>query len=264
MQAFDALLASLDTRGTRESHLHIMLQSIEVCFKECVRRNQLFHKNSEQEAVKLSSSFGGERAESPSSVVCTNNTDALEPSISFRIETGNNTTEKKNFLKRYEDLQNWMWKGCFSSSVVSAMAYGKKRCLSLLGICDICLATYDAEDSCPSCSRIQNTTKGNFSEQLNGENDFTGRIDMLYSSPLRIRLIKAILAQIEVCYSVCIFFLSRKISFNVLSNFSPTIPDRLLFLLRPFILLGLKTLGNLGDLSCIPRHPSSASCRCLQ
>lgn len=216
MQAFEALLKSLDIRGTRESHLHIMLRSIQTCFMECVRRNQLFHKNSGgQEAVELSSSVACESADSPNSVVCTTNADALEPSLSFRIETGKNVTEKKSFLKRYEDLQNWMWKECFSSSVVCAMAYGKKRCLSLLGICDICLATYDAEDSCPSCNRIQNAVgaKEIFSEQLNGENNITGgtNIFMLYSSPLRIRLIKAILAQLEVCYSKCIFFLIRKI-----------------------------------------------------
>ncbi|KAK1276363.1 hypothetical protein QJS04_geneDACA022461 [Acorus gramineus] len=38
-EAFDNLLAALDTRGIRESHLHSMLQKIETLFKESVRKN---------------------------------------------------------------------------------------------------------------------------------------------------------------------------------------------------------------------------------
>ena len=38
-QSFDALLASLDVRGLRESHLLSVLQMIEMSFKETVRRN---------------------------------------------------------------------------------------------------------------------------------------------------------------------------------------------------------------------------------
>lgn len=35
----DAPLASLDVRGIKESHLHMMLQRIEISFKESIRRN---------------------------------------------------------------------------------------------------------------------------------------------------------------------------------------------------------------------------------
>ncbi|KAA8526340.1 hypothetical protein F0562_008457 [Nyssa sinensis] len=40
-EGFDALLASLDVRGVRESHLHSMLRRIELSFKETARRNLL-------------------------------------------------------------------------------------------------------------------------------------------------------------------------------------------------------------------------------
>lgn len=41
VQGFDALLASLDPRGVRESHLHSMLQKIEIPFKDTVRRSMV-------------------------------------------------------------------------------------------------------------------------------------------------------------------------------------------------------------------------------
>lgn len=204
MQAFDALLTALDTRGTRESHLHIMLQRIEACFKESVRRNRLSHNildhnrgKDRQEDVELNSSFAFENAESPNSAICTTNFDALEPSLSFRIEIGKNEKENNNFLKRYEDLQNWMWKECFNPSIVHALAYGEKRCLPLLGICDTCINTY-AEDNCPCCGWSRGTiaAKGIYTEQFNGENSLMDGPN----SPLRIRLIKAILTSLEVCY----------------------------------------------------------------
>lgn len=202
MQAFDALLTALDTRGTRESHLHIMLQRIETSFKESVRRHRLSYDildhNGDMgrlEDAELNSSFAFESAESPSGAVCSTSSDALEPSHSFRIEVGKNEKENNNFLKRYEDLQNWMWKECLNPSIIRAVQYGKKRCSQLLGICDICLATY-AEDSCPHCQRAQEkiSTKGHSFVQFNGENNSMDGTN----SPLRIRLIKTILTSLEV------------------------------------------------------------------
>ncbi|GFP97110.1 homeobox protein aristaless [Phtheirospermum japonicum] len=180
-EAFDALLMSLDTRGTRESHLHIMLQKIEVYFKERVQRNRLLPNK------------GGQEAESPSSAVCSANSDTLEPSPSFRIETGRNETERNSILKRYEDLQTWIWKECLNVSIVRAIAYGKSRCSPLLGICNVCLATYDSKDICPSCRQTPSKFNG-------GENNLMDETDLIMSNspPLRIRLIKAILSSLEV------------------------------------------------------------------
>ncbi|KAL6567386.1 hypothetical protein OROGR_001054 [Orobanche gracilis] len=193
-EAFDALLTSLDTRGTRESHLHIMLQKIEVCFKERVQRNQLF--------PNILNHKDGQEAESPTSVVCNTKSDMLEPSTSFRIEVGRTETERKNFLKRYEELQTWIWKECFNSSTIRAMAHGKNRCSPLLRICDVCLATYNPEDICPSChqTRSKVLARGNSSEQFKCENNLMDGSDIIMSNsfPLRIRLIKAILSSLEV------------------------------------------------------------------
>lgn len=197
-------MISLDTRGIRESHLHIMLQRIEACFKESVRRNQLSHnildqyRDKNKQEDELNSSYTFENAESPNSAVCTTNFDALEPSISFRIEIGKNEKENNNFLQRYEDLQNWMWKECFNPSIVRALTCGEKRCLPLLGICDICISTY-AEDCCTFCLRSQGkiAAKGIYSEQFIDENSSMNAPN----SPLRIRLIEAILTSLEVSYS---------------------------------------------------------------
>ncbi|KAL3617111.1 hypothetical protein CASFOL_039505 [Castilleja foliolosa] len=180
-EAFDVLLMSLDTRGTRESHLHIMLQKIQVHFKERVQMNRLFLNK------------GGQEAESPKSAVCSANSDTLETSPSFRIESGRNETERNNILKRYENLQTWIWKECLNSTILRSMAYGKRRCLLLLGICDVCLATYDSKDICPSCSRTPIKFNGD-QYNLMDETDLI----MSNSSPLGIRLIKAILSLLEV------------------------------------------------------------------
>ncbi|KAK4485260.1 hypothetical protein RD792_007892 [Penstemon davidsonii] len=209
-EAFDALLTSLDTRGTRESHLHIMLQKIEVCFKECVRRFKLApnildenRNDGEKEAKKGNSSLASASVESPSSAVFSSNTDLWEPSLSFRIDLGRNEAEKKNFWKRYEDLQIWIWKACFNSSTLCAMAYGKKRCLPLLGICDVCFGTFDAKmDHCPCCQPVNGklSDQGNFSELFNHENKLIDGNNTIISNtlPLRIRLIKALLNLLEV------------------------------------------------------------------
>ncbi|KAL7102846.1 hypothetical protein ACP275_08G144100 [Erythranthe tilingii] len=194
VEAFDALLTSLDTRGTRESHLHIMLKKIEACFKNCVQKNQLIHSISYQnrdegriEALEVNSSHFCSSAESPRSVVCSSSSDACEPSLSFRVQIGRNETERKNFLKRYEDLQIWMRKECFSSSFLCGMAHEKKRCSPLLGTCDICFGTYDAKkDLCPSCH-------GNKSTLIDESSTITSNI-----SPVRIGLIKALLTLLEV------------------------------------------------------------------
>ncbi|KAG8385512.1 hypothetical protein BUALT_Bualt03G0053000 [Buddleja alternifolia] len=204
-KAFDALLTSLDTRGTRESHLHIMLQKIEVSFKECVRKNWLFPNILDQnitkaghEAIEVNSGLACSSVDSPRSAVCSTNSDIWEPSLSFRIDLGRTLTEKNNFLKRYEDLQSWILKECFNSSMIYAMAYGKKRCLPLFEICDVCSATYDVKmDFCPFCNLLHEKVgaKGNFSDH--NLMDETGIIS-LNSSPLRIRLIKALLTLLEV------------------------------------------------------------------
>lgn len=212
-EAFDALLASLDTRGIRESHLHIMLRNIEKSFKENVRKNSQSASimgrsvNVGNKAAEMDSSpaqSGG--ADSPSSTVSGSNSSTGEPSFSFRIELGKNETEKKAAMERYQEFQMWMWKECFNSSTLCAMRYGEKRCRPLLGICDFCLDSYiDENDHCPSCYRSFGTfdNKINLSEHVplceeeRKESRKNSNISK-FCHPLRIRLLRALLTVIEV------------------------------------------------------------------
>lgn len=213
MQGFDALLCSLDVRGIRESHLHAILQKIEMSFKEAVRRNKL-HVNKRQngntiktEANDLASGPDwGVCSESPNSAVCGSDFDTSETSTSFSIELGRNEVEKNDALKRYQDFEKWMWKECFNALTFCATKYGKKRSKQLLGLCNSCFNVYYFEDNhCHSCHRTYITSKStlNFSEhvsqcveKLQMGSEFV--MDGSVFSPLRIRLIKLQLALVEV------------------------------------------------------------------
>ncbi|XP_073301309.1 homeobox-DDT domain protein RLT1-like [Primulina huaijiensis] len=205
-EAFDALLKSLDIRGTRESHLHIMLQKIEVYFKECVRRNQFLNLTDQSRnkgrdvAFKVNSSVANASTECPRSDFCGTRSNSWEPSTSFKIGCGMNESEEKNLLKRYEDLQIWTWKECFNSSNLRAQRYGKIRRVPLLGTCDVCLDTYDAKnDVCPHCHWMHSHVddRGNFTKN-NSLIDRTNIGSSNSSSPI-IRLIKAVLTLVEAC-----------------------------------------------------------------
>ncbi|OVA11509.1 Homeobox domain [Macleaya cordata] len=214
-EAFDTLLASLDTRGIRESHLHSMLQKIEVSFKEAVRRNfkcknlvDPTEASIKIEASEMASSPDRSAGtESPSSTVCGLGSDTVDESPSFKIELGRTKSEKFNALKRYQDFQKWMWKECFNPSILCAIKYGKKRCSELLITCDFCHDSYFPKDNhCPVCHRMF----GNFSNILKfsdhvNQCEEKRKMDPDWnvhgsdsSLPLRIRLLKAQLALTEV------------------------------------------------------------------
>ncbi|KAI3710229.1 hypothetical protein L2E82_40005 [Cichorium intybus] len=176
-EAFDALLTSLDTRGSRESHLHVMLQKIETSFKENIRRKVNIDRNT---------------------------SDSTESSPSFNIELGRNEFEKTNAMKRYQDLETWMWKQCLYSSNLSAITHAKQRCVPLHGVCDSCHACYCFDNAncpiCPRCYRPFSTFKGKLSypEEIR-ENicDFNDSCDWDVTDPLRVRLIKSLLTFLE-------------------------------------------------------------------
>ncbi|PSR98600.1 Homeobox-DDT domain protein [Actinidia chinensis var. chinensis] len=209
-EAFDALLESLDTRGIRESHLHIMLQNIEKSFKETIRKNSqcaimvdrsgnIGREDAEMDCSPAQS--GG--ADSPSSTVSGSHTNTYEPSFSFGIELGKNATEKKAAMERYQEFQKWMWKECFNSSTLCAMKYGEKRCRPLLEICDFCLDSYKVEsDLCPSCYRSFGAFDDQItlSEQCEDKSKASPRNSLIsrFSHPLRFRLLRAMLTTIEV------------------------------------------------------------------
>ncbi|WCJ30914.1 Homeobox-DDT domain protein RLT2 [Euphorbia peplus] len=99
-QGFDSLMTCLDVRGVRESHLHMMLQKVEMSFKEAVKRNIL------RASTKIQ-----------------RDSDMSDTSTSFTIELGRNETERNHALRRYQDFEKWMWKECVSSSVSYAMKH---------------------------------------------------------------------------------------------------------------------------------------------
>ncbi|XP_004232922.1 homeobox-DDT domain protein RLT1 isoform X1 [Solanum lycopersicum] len=197
-EAFDCLLASLDTRGVRESHLHIMLQKIEGPFKGRARQNM--------SCGASSNPTSGVSADSPGSAIYGVSSDSWETSSSFKIELGRTEEEKKNALQRYQVFQIWMWKECLSSSILCAMRYGKKRCLPLLGICGHCLDSYLSEEGiCPSCNKMncEVDMNGKFIEQAmdsmdNLKIDYNNLV-VSNACPVRVRLMKAVLSFTEVC-----------------------------------------------------------------
>ena len=199
-------------RGIRESHLHIMLQKIEVPFRERVRKNLSFNCIEGKEGMKtgdelaeVSSSPGcNSGLDSPSSTVCGMNSDSLEPSSSFKIELGRNETERENALKRYEDFQIWMWRECFNSSVLRSLTYGKNRCTPLLGTCHLCFDSYMNVEchghSCHTTSKVGNK-EGLVEQTIHEEKVKVEPLnfgDSNSSHPLRIRLIKVLLNSLEV------------------------------------------------------------------
>lgn len=214
-EGFDSLVASLDVRGLRESHLHTMLQKVEVSFKETLRKN-LVHSSftgvtvdnvKTENAGSSSNPDSGVSSKSTTRAVCALNTNMLETSSSFVIRLGGNETERQDLFKRYQDFETWMWKECLNSSVLCAVKDGKHRCKLLLSPCDDChdLHLID-ENHCPSCGRIYKTYAGgsSFSEHVaQCEEELKGNVgrssqDLDSTLPSRIKLLKVLFVLMEV------------------------------------------------------------------
>lgn len=206
IQDFDALLASLDVRGVRESHLLSMLQMIEMSFKKTVRKNachvtcQKIEESIETKVPEMASDYKSSAADRPSSGICVSNPDMPELSSSFNIELGSNEAERKDALKRYQEFEKWMWKKCFSPSTLRAIKHGKTRGKPVFSVCDFCQYLYKVEECCP-CEYTSNISTGdsNFSEYVDCKAKLHGEARITDLSPvLRIRLLIAQLSSIEV------------------------------------------------------------------
>uniref|UniRef100_A0A0A9CG49 Uncharacterized protein n=1 Tax=Arundo donax TaxID=35708 RepID=A0A0A9CG49_ARUDO len=208
-EAFDSLVASLDTRGSREAQLHSMLQMIEPTFKEAIKRSAAIEqsagrniKNGATDMIRanIHSEFG-RPSSNPFSVASDS---ATAYSDSFRIELGRNEFEKSAISKRADVFLKWMWRECYNQELTCAMKYGKKRCSELMRSCTFCYQIYLAEER--HCSSCHKTFKSiyNFSEHT-AQCEEKRRIDPNwkmqiadYSVPIGIRLLKLQLASIEV------------------------------------------------------------------
>ncbi|KAK9664237.1 hypothetical protein RND81_14G027900 [Saponaria officinalis] len=212
-EAFDALLASLDVRGVRESHLHALLQKVEPLFKDYVRKKQVEYSmdglneiSVKTEASEVASNPESSGAlDSPSSTVCLTNSETPKPSLSFQIECGKNSIELKNAMRRYNELEVWIWTECFSSTILRATKYGKKRCSQLVNICECCHDLYFYEDHhCPTCHKTYSVFDKSFifSEHAALCQEMKPNLDpniQHFDCPLRMRLLKAMVALVEVC-----------------------------------------------------------------
>ncbi|XP_058730418.1 homeobox-DDT domain protein RLT2-like isoform X2 [Vicia villosa] len=212
-EGFDALLASLDVRGIRESHLHATLQRIEMSFKESVRRNvqnDMKMQNGDTveklktEAVKMVTDQDCSTNIYRPTSVCMDDLNTSVASTSFTVQLGRNEVEDKDAYMRYWDFEKWMLKECLNSSVSCAMKFGKKRCKELLLMCDLCHHVYFCRGTpCPSCHRTFSINQGNSSsfEHIARSEDKmkTDTHFFLDSSslPLRMRLLKVLLSVVE-------------------------------------------------------------------
>ncbi|CAM0882055.1 unnamed protein product [Alopecurus aequalis] len=209
-EVFDSLVASLDTRGSREAQLHSMLQRVETTFKEGIKRkkstaieqsNGRHLKNGATDMVRAN--YRGEFG-SPSSTLSSVSTDsATAYSDSFKVELGRNDVEKIAISKRADGFLKWMWRECFDRQLTCAMKYGKKRCPALMYSCDYCYQIYLTEERhCSSCHKTFKSIH-NFSEHTSQceekrRTDPNWKIQIAdYSVPIGTRLLKLQLATIE-------------------------------------------------------------------
>ncbi|XP_042468588.1 homeobox-DDT domain protein RLT2-like isoform X1 [Zingiber officinale] len=212
-EAFDTLLAALDTRGIRESHLHSMLQRIETTYKEAIKRRKdlIISATSSGDHAKprasrmVSGSDCSMEIDSPS--LCRLTPDALENSTSLKIELGSNEVEKNSALVRYQGFLRWMWNECYNSQILCTMKYGTKRCPELLHTCDCCFQSFLAEEKhCPSCHKTFKTFQNSdalFSEHVTlceqkRKLDPDWKLQLSNSTlPMGIRLLKTLLSMTE-------------------------------------------------------------------
>uniref|UniRef100_A0A0E0C5V6 Homeobox domain-containing protein n=1 Tax=Oryza meridionalis TaxID=40149 RepID=A0A0E0C5V6_9ORYZ len=209
-EAFDSLVASLDTRGSREAQMHSMLQRIEPTFKEAIKRKKSavveqsagrYLKNGATEMIRASyrSDFG-----SPSSNLSGVTSDsATAYSDSFKIELGRNDVEKTAISKRADVFIRWMWRECNDCKLTCAMEYGKKRCSELMHCCNYCYQIYLAEERhCSSCHKNFKSIH-NFSDHASQcedkrRTDHNWKMQTAdHSVPIGVRLLKLQLSTIE-------------------------------------------------------------------
>lgn len=208
---FNALMASLDIRGIRESHLHSMLQNIEATFKGTARRHKytkgkLGNSVKEDTSETVPNNDCCSNTDSAKSRVCISNRETPEPSTSFLVGFGRNKMENTDALRRYADLEKWMWEECVDSQFLCARKYGRMRCENLISICNNCHDTYFLEDKhCPCCHSTFSPARSSFfmehvaqcEEKL--EHLFWPLCILDSLPPLRVRLLRAQLASVEAC-----------------------------------------------------------------
>ncbi|PKU86172.1 homeobox-DDT domain protein RLT2 isoform X2 [Dendrobium catenatum] len=201
-EAFDALLAVLDTHGIRESHLCFMLKRVEIMFKDTTKRRKSREFYAESTTDTLQTTLAPDSCTANhniSSISVLPAYDTIQSSASLKIDLVSN--EESSASKKYLNFMKWMWEECFNPRLLCAMRYGTKRCLQLLETCHICYQPYLADERhCASCHLtfgIPMNGYEDFSEHVGRcEADFKLQISIPFI-PISIQLLKAQLAIIE-------------------------------------------------------------------
>ncbi|XP_062217174.1 homeobox-DDT domain protein RLT2-like isoform X4 [Phragmites australis] len=206
-EAFDSLVASLDTRGSREAQLHSMLQMIDPSFKEAIKRSvaieQSAGRNINEATDMIRASFHSEFGSPSSTPFSVASNSATAYSDSFRIELGHNDFEEAAISKRADGFLKWMWREYYNQELTCAMKYSKKRCSELMHSCNFCYQIYLAEERhCSSCHKTFKSIHS-FSEHTaqceeKRRTDPNWKMQIAdYSVPIGMRLLKLQLASIE-------------------------------------------------------------------
>ncbi|KZV38858.1 hypothetical protein F511_27073 [Dorcoceras hygrometricum] len=203
---FNALLSSLDVRGTREFHLHYMLLKVEASFKVTVRTNlslatSIKHaSDGVQKVLQMRPKLDCYSSmHSSSSFVFTPYSISPENELPLPDESRKNREEEYYIIESDNGFEKWMMDECLNSRLF-AQKYGSLRCRQLLDICKYCHELFSCDDTqCPSCHSTCSTSEKPFDFLKQGKklSEGFGRVLRKLSFPLQIRLLKAQLATIE-------------------------------------------------------------------
>lgn len=205
-------MSCLDIRGIREYHLHSMLKRIEISFREAVKENLSCSFRDEHARNQVNKGIVGRRPMLDTCFSEDNHSNIplsylIPPysSVPFSCELKKNVIEETELIDRYKDVEMWMQEECVGSSRLNAFNSGKLRCKPLLEICKSCHDLFTCDDNhCQSCHVTYSASEKmlNFPEHVTQCNrklsEEPGRVIVNLSLSPRVRLLKAILATIEV------------------------------------------------------------------
>ena len=215
MQSFDALLSSLDTRGTREAQLHCMLRKCEDLFMEGTERSahpNLFltgfqkQMHTEKSHVQISKDdvFGLDSGcvKQKSAIDRISHLDDTWHDVgAIHVEFGKSPTERNRALEQYQDFDKWLWtKSMGDGSILNAVRNATNRCSMLLRSCEVCHEiNWSSDISCSYCHEtFDNKLTQHFLESEKNRKQ-SSRLEMPPGSlPSRIQLLKLEISSMEV------------------------------------------------------------------
>ncbi|XP_024520101.1 homeobox-DDT domain protein RLT1 isoform X3 [Selaginella moellendorffii] len=226
-EALNALMNSLDIRGTREANLFVALKELEGSLRQAMsssstKQHQDHHQSHHtgngngagvQAGAGSRNGNGNDSCEgSPSSsaVVGNGGKDSTSSDArvgSLKVELGRSASENSGAMERYKDMERWLWRHC---SVKALQRGGEKRRESendgMITECESCHDLRWAVDKhCPFChSTGEEEVWSDFSQHVRDceqkmiSRDPAWRIQGGVLPP-RIQLLKKLLFLVEIC-----------------------------------------------------------------